>query len=557
MATDDAPPEVPEPDPEARKAWLLRANVSRLTDWGWKHLCVRGDHFIGYFRNRAGELVKFTKPKKADVGTVKLTQADLRGHFAATGPEHLIGGHSLTAPTDTEPQGVGRWTNNDWDNHGGLPLVAARNLRHAVHVYRKATGLGFRPLLCTWGTGGFHLWVFFEGRVAAPVLHAFAAWLVADAADFGFSPPAAGDPASGWPESNPKQPAAKAGKLPSAVRFPGRHHTRDVWPIVFDGAAWVQGAAAVAHVLSLTQVSAALIPEVASPGAVKAPVRKKARPPRPHRPTDGPELRVVCDAADVFRAYNRGVTLDMVVAMHEQLGHHPLLSQTAARAEFGRAGAEDGGNRFNVEVRDGVPITFNFSPNAGLPANDGLSPAEVRCFYATRRIDTAAMREFAAVLRQELGVPYRAEPQTPSWSPEGPPAGGPTPTEEAARAEGPEAEGGDAPSAAPPKPQARFTASGYTVAFCGTFHCVLSTNKETGEVVVASQTKLANFNARIVSEVVTDDGAEQTRELLVEALHPSHHPVIVPVPVEKFAALDWVVEQLGPRFIIHAGKGVK
>jgi hypothetical protein len=101
----------------------------------------------------------------------------------------------------------------------------------------------------------------------------------------------------------------------------------------------------------------------------------------------------------------------------------------------------------------------------------------------------------------------------------------------------------------------QFTDSGYAVIRGGTYHCVLARDKETGELVVERQTKLANFTARIVGETVTDDGAEQTREFAVTAEHTGKPARTVGVPVERFGSLDWVVERFGPRYVIQAGSG--
>ena len=73
------------------------------------------------------------------------------------------------------------------------------------------------------------------------------------------------------------------------------------------------------------------------------------------------------------------------------------------RIEFRRAGKSGGGGSFNVARVDGVPVTFNFSTNAGLPVDQGLGPSQLRCYLERGTCDTATMRQFAAVLRAELG----------------------------------------------------------------------------------------------------------------------------------------------------------
>jgi hypothetical protein len=74
-------------------------------------------------------------------------------------------------------------------------------------------------------------------------------------------------------------------------------------------------------------------------------------------------------------------------------------------------------------------------------------------------------------------------------------------------------------------------------------------------LVVEKQTKLANFTARIVGERVTDDGAEQTREFVIAVAQRGRPAATAGVPVERFGALDWVVERFGPRYVIQAGSG--
>ncbi|MBA4068006.1 MAG: peptidase, partial [Isosphaera sp.] len=167
----------------------------------------------------------------------------------------------------------------------------ARNERYAAHLYRKVTALGLRPLLATWGAGGYHLWVLFDRDLPGPVLHAFGRWLVTDAGEFGF--PAA-------PETFPKQPTVPDGKFGNWLRAPGRHHTRDVFARAWDGDRWADGEAAVARVLSLTGDPPDLLP--AGAGVPKNGQKARAAGPKAagkaKPPTAGP---------DVFAAYNSSV----------------------------------------------------------------------------------------------------------------------------------------------------------------------------------------------------------------------------------------------------------
>ncbi|QDU23608.1 DNA primase family protein [Urbifossiella limnaea] len=404
--------DVPEPDPTAAAAW--HAAADRLTEWAWDRLAVRVDRYGGYYV-KDGRVEKCAKPPQGPQPHA-FNKAVLKQHFEARGSGDVAGGYPLTAPTETDPC-VGKWVGIDWDNHDHLPEVAARNLRHVLHVYRRLIGLGFRPLLCTWGGGGYHLWVFIDGKVPGPILHAFGRWLVADHEAFGIPGP---------PESNPKKPSIP--KFGNFLRFPGRHHTRDVWAIVFDGEGWVQGAAAVEHVLSLPRSPVALIP----PGA--APVPKPERPKRLSvvHTTAGVQFEPQVHPRDVFAEYNRRVELGMVVAWHEQLGGHEVTGRGVDRVEFRRGGKDGGGNSFNVAVRDGVPVTYNFSSNAGIPHNDGLGPSQVRCFYEKGACDTRTMREFAARLRGELG--WDKAESSPGGHDDGTAGGGAAPPPPAAAA---------------------------------------------------------------------------------------------------------------------------
>src|SRR6266851_2070988 len=67
---------------------------------------------------------------------------------------------------------------------------------------------------------------------------------------------------------------------------------------------------------------------------------------------------------------------------------------------------------------------------------------------------------------------------------------------------------------------------------------------------------LANFTARIVTEIRRDDGVDSTREFEIEArLGGQTHRLVV--AAAQFASLKWVTEQLGARAVIAAGMGIK
>jgi hypothetical protein len=260
-----------------------------------------------------------------------------------------------------------------------------RNERYARHLYVKLSKLGFRPLLVTWNTGGYHVWVFFDRGVPGAVLYAFGRWLVKDAKDFGYTEEV---------ETFPKQDHVPDGRCGNWLRVPGRHHTWDVFASVFDGSAWVEDEVAVGHILTLTGDSPDLVP----------PVCASTPPPTVDDGKNGKKASAFnyLAGADVFAAFNKTVSLDTVVEWHKGQGHRETGRENG-RVEFIRNGKEGKGQSFNVQVIGDVPVTYNFSTKAGLPGRIGMSPAQVRCLYETGKCDTATMRDFAKVLRKELG----------------------------------------------------------------------------------------------------------------------------------------------------------
>jgi hypothetical protein len=69
---------------------------------------------------------------------------------------------------------------------------------------------------------------------------------------------------------------------------------------------------------------------------------------------------------------------------------------------------------------------------------------------------------------------------------------------------------------------------------------------------------LSNFTARIVEEVIADDGVSERGELVVAGELAGG--VLLPritVPIARFAAMEWPVQQWGTRTIVSAGMGTK
>ena len=66
-------------------------------------------------------------------------------------------------------------------------------------------------------------------------------------------------------------------------------------------------------------------------------------------------------------------------------------------------------------------------------------------------------------------------------------------------------------------------------------------------------TPLANFCARIVSDVVLDDGISEQRIFGLEA-EVGGEKVALMLPAAEFGRMSWVLRQLGPRAIIYPGQ---
>jgi hypothetical protein len=350
------------------------ANADKLADWALARLFVRTDRFGGYYV-KDGETQKVSRPRTATPDAVCPTL--LRKHFRAQGTNDVVGSYFLTP----EPNSIGHAAAADIDAHDENADLA-RNERYALHCYSKLASIGFLPLLATWGRGSFHLLTLFDRDVPGELLFNFGRWMVTDAAEFGYASPV---------ESFPKQPTVPVEGYGNWLRVIGRHHTRPVWATVWDGVKWLEGAAAVAHILSLTGDPPDLIPIEAR----SVPKNRKATVPDTTKTTHS-------EVSDVFDVYNRTITLHTVIRWHEDKGHK-ITKEGTDRVELLRDGKSGSGQSFNVAMRDGIPVTFNFSTNAGLPAGKGLSPSQVRCFYECGDCDTTAMSKFASRLRKELG----------------------------------------------------------------------------------------------------------------------------------------------------------
>jgi hypothetical protein len=242
----------------AHAAWQEHAEA--LSRWAWDRFVIR-THAWGAYTPPGRRGQPYTR-RDGTTDTVPasytakgtLTPDVLARHFRGARPEHVIGLHS------TSPDNTCRAARVDIDAHGPGGNDPAANLKAALAWYARLAGLGFRPLLYASnappGQGGYHLAALFSEPVPAPRAFAFLRWLTDDHAAHGLAV---------RPELFPKQPAIPEGGFGNWLRLVGRHHTRDYWPEVWDGAAWLVGADAVGHVLALAGDRAGLIPAGAKP----------------------------------------------------------------------------------------------------------------------------------------------------------------------------------------------------------------------------------------------------------------------------------------------------
>jgi hypothetical protein len=234
-------------------AWHEQAFA--LAKWAWDRLANRLDAWGEY---RPPEEVGKPWEKDGRRGMLgeqktakgKLTQARLMRHFRATGRTDVLGLHTADANNLSKGGAL------DIDHHvEGEPAPEA-NLRAALGWYGVLAQLRFRPLLYeSNGKGGYHLRVLLSEAIDAGRLFWFLKLLTADHAHHGLPK---------RPEQFPKQSDVRKcrGGYGNWLRAPGRHHKRDFWSKVYDGSSWLEGAAAVAHILSLPGDPPELVPEV-------------------------------------------------------------------------------------------------------------------------------------------------------------------------------------------------------------------------------------------------------------------------------------------------------
>lgn len=68
---------------------------------------------------------------------------------------------------------------------------------------------------------------------------------------------------------------------------------------------------------------------------------------------------------------------------------------------------------------------------------------------------------------------------------------------------------------------------------------------------------LTNFSAKIVGDIVLDDGLLEERHFEIEAKLKDQKPHCFKVPASKFASLNWVPDYLGPGAIVYPGYTIR
>jgi putative DNA primase/helicase len=242
---------------ELRQAWIR--NAPRLAEWAGARLVNRRDAYGAYRREE--EIGKEYQRQDGSKGTLgeqltlkeRLTPSILIRHFRATGRPAIIGLHAASADN------LSLWGALDIDFHGPTSTAPEINQRAASWWYGVLVRHGFRPLLTeSNGKGGYHLRVLLAEPIPGDRLFLFLKSLTADHGQLGFAKA---------PEQFPKQPDVRQCKkgFGNWLRLPGRHHKRPYWSRVWDGERWLDGAEAVAFILSLTGDPAQLVPDVPPP----------------------------------------------------------------------------------------------------------------------------------------------------------------------------------------------------------------------------------------------------------------------------------------------------
>lgn len=216
-----------------------RAEASRLAALAWERLVNRVDVWGQYVTKGA-----LTMPAKVDGGRVLLDPKIIERHLLGRSRFDVIGLHTTSGAHDF------LWGALDIDIHEKSPETAERNLETARRALAAFRARGLEPLLeDSNGTGGFHVWTFFERPVPTQDLHAL---LTGVLAEIGLDT-----------EVFPKQP--RISEYGNWLRLPGKHHSNGHWSRIDDRDQWLEGADAARAWMSWPISPPSAVPEAPPP----------------------------------------------------------------------------------------------------------------------------------------------------------------------------------------------------------------------------------------------------------------------------------------------------
>jgi hypothetical protein len=245
----------PRPDQGYQHPLIWSGASPQLATWAATRLVNRRDAWGAYIDPRSripGKSNSYTAPGLDQRRDDALTGDILFRHFCGSSQGDLIGLHAIS------PTNFSRWFVIDIDKHADTDgATPDGNFRAAIEWWQRLRDLGFTPLLLdSNGAGGFHLLQVFNEPCASTAVHSFAQWLVRDFQQRGLCHA---------PETFPKQACLnERRKYGNFWRLPGRHHTRDHWTRVWNGAAWLEGHFAIQAILSTHGDPVHLIPAEAA-----------------------------------------------------------------------------------------------------------------------------------------------------------------------------------------------------------------------------------------------------------------------------------------------------
>ena len=187
--------------------------------------------------------------------TSSQTYTKIASHFWSEGKDR-VGAHTVSQKNDCKYGGF------DIDLHGDENVEqAGKNLAYALHLCEGLTDAGFKVVLeDSNGAGGYHVLVFFEGRVPAVDLRSYLVDLGSGYEQHGVDKPEV------FPKQNDLNPDRPFGNY---LRLPGKHHKRDHQSVFYDfeRGEWMTVEQSVAYFLELeaSRNSVDLVPRAVEP----------------------------------------------------------------------------------------------------------------------------------------------------------------------------------------------------------------------------------------------------------------------------------------------------